>query len=293
MASEESRFVTTAEDYIDHHLVNATFGRFETGERAGEWGFATQYNVNDMGFWAIHLDSVGWSIGLAAFFMWLFMRVARDARANPGAIPTGLRNVTEALVEFIDDMVKSIFKHPDRSYVSPMALTIFVWVFFMNLMDLVPIDLIPYIAQYGLGIPYMKIVPSTDPNITMGLALSVFVLIIYFSIKQKGLGGFLAEISFHPFGKALVPFNLALEIAGLLAKPLSLGLRLFGNLFAAEMIFILIATTYTGLMIGLLGGFMQFSWAVFHILVVPLQAFIFMVLSVVYVAQAHEQEEEH
>ncbi len=290
-----SGFETTAEDYIAHHLVNATFGRFPDGhERAGEWGFASSGSEAEaMGFMAIHVDSMGWSIGLAIFFMYFFRRVAVSAAANPAAIPTGLRNVVEALIDFIEGMVKSVFKHPDLSYVAPMALTIFVWVFFMNLMDLVPVDLVPYIAQYGLGIEYMKIVPSTDPNITMGLALSVFTLIIFFSIRQKGLGGFLAEISFHPFGKWLLPFNLALEVVGLLAKPVSLGLRLFGNLFSAEMIFILIATMYTGLVIGLLGGLLQFAWAVFHILVVPLQAFIFMVLSVVYLTQAFDEGEAH
>lgn len=290
-----SGFETTAEDYIAHHLVNATFGRFPEGhERAGQWGFASSGSeAESMGFWALHVDSIGWSIGLAIFFMWFFRRVAVSAAENPAAIPTGMRNVVEVLVEFVEGMVKSVFKHPDTSYVAPMALTIFVWVFFMNLMDLVPVDLIPYIFQYGLGVEYMKIVPSTDPNITMGLALSVFSLIIFFSIKQKGLGGFLAEISFHPFGKWLLPFNLILEVVGLLAKPLSLGLRLFGNLFSAEMIFILIATMYTGLLLGLFGGFLQFAWAVFHILVVPLQAFIFMVLSVVYLAQAYEEGEEH
>lgn len=290
-----SKFETTADEYISHHLVNATFGRFPEGHvRAGEWGLATSSSEAEaMGFWAIHVDSIGWSVALAIFFMWFFRRVASAAEREPAAIPRGMRNLVESLIDFIDGMVQSVFKHPDRGYVAPMALTIFVWVFFMNLMDLVPVDLIPYIAQYGLGIEYMKIVPSTDPNITMGLALSVFALIIFFSIKQKGLGGFLAEISFHPFGKWLLPFNLILEVVGLLAKPLSLGLRLFGNLFSAEMIFILIATMYTGLLIGLFGGFLQFAWAVFHILVVPLQAFIFMVLSVVYLAQAYEEGEEH
>lgn len=290
-----SGFETTADEYISHHLVNATFGRFPDGhERAGQWGFASSGSeAESMGFLAIHVDTLGWSIGLAAFFMWIFLGVARTAAADPAGVPRGMRNVVESLVDFVDGMVRSVFKHPDIGYVAPMALTIFVWVFFMNLMDLVPVDLIPYIFQFGLGVEYMKIVPSTDPNITMGMALSVFVLIIFFSIRQKGLGGFLAEISFHPFGKWLLPFNLILEVVGLLAKPLSLGLRLFGNLFSAEMIFILIATMYTGLLIGLFGGFLQFAWAVFHILVVPLQAFIFMVLSIVYLAQAYEEGEEH
>ncbi len=293
MASQT--FVRTPEEYISHHLVNLTFGRFPEGhERAGEWGIATSGSEAEaMGFWALHLDSIGWSVLLAMVFVWIFGSVARTAARDPAAIPTGMRNVVESLVDFVDDLVRSIFKHPDRGYVAPMALTIFVWVFFMNLMDLVPVDLVPYIFEFGLGIEYMKIVPSTDVNITMGMAISVFALIIFFSIKQKGLGGFLAEISFQPFGKALVPFNLALEVVGLLAKPVSLGLRLFGNLFSAEMIFILIATMYTGLVIGLLGGALQFAWAVFHILVVPLQAFIFMVLSVVYLSQAYDEHEQH
>lgn len=290
-----SGFETTPAEYISHHLTNATFGRFPEGhERAGEWGMAASGSeATSMGFWAIHVDTFGWSVALAVLFIWIFGSVARTAAKDPTAVPTGMRNVVESLMDFVDDLVRSVFKHPDRSYVTPMALTIFVWVFFMNMMDLIPVDLLPYIATYGLGIEYMKVVPTTDPNITMGLALSVFVLIIYFSIRQKGVGGFISELALHPFGKALIPMNLALELVGLLAKPLSLGLRLFGNLFAAEMIFILIATMYVGLVIGIFGGFLQFAWSVFHILVVPLQAFIFMVLAVVYIDQAHDQAEEH
>jgi F-type H+-transporting ATPase subunit a len=163
----------------------------------------------------------------------------------------------------------------------------------MNFMDLIPVDWIPTLAAM-MGVHYMKIVPSTDPNITMAMALSVFVLILFFSIKEKGLGGFLGELAFHPFPKFLAPVNLFLEGVTLIAKPLSLGLRLFGNMYAGEMIFVLIALLFSGgLVWGLVGGVLQWGWAMFHVLIISLQAFIFAVLTIVYMAQAHEVDEEH
>jgi F-type H+-transporting ATPase subunit a len=198
----------------------------------------------------------------------------------------------EAIVDFIDDTTRSIFTYKN-DLVAPMALTIFVWVWLMNLMDLIPVDWIPGLAS-AMGIHYMKIVPSTDPNITMAMALSVFVLIIFYSIKCKGLGGFLGELAFHPFPKIAAPVNFVLEGVTLIAKPLSLGLRLFGNMYAGEMIFILIALMFTGgLVFGVFGGVLQWGWAVFHVLIITLQAFIFAVLTVVYLAQAHDVESEH
>jgi len=161
-------------------------------------------------------------------------------------------------------------------------LTIFVWVFLMNLMDLVPVDWIPHLAAVA-GIPFMKIVPSTDLNITMGTSLAVFVLIVFYSIKQKGIGGFLAELSLQPLGKWALPFNLLLEVVGLIAKPISLSLRLFGNMYAGEMIFILIA-----LLPFWAQWMLSVPWALFHILIITLQAFIFMVLTIVYLAMAHD-----
>ena len=206
-------------------------------------------------------------------------------------MPGKLQNAVEMLVDFIDDTVSSIFNHRN-DLIAPLALTIFVWVFLMNLMDLVPVDWIPQLA-HALGVPYMKVVPTTDPNVTMGMALTVFALILFYSIRQKGPVGFLKELAFHPFPKILAPVNFILEGVTLLAKPLSLGLRLFGNLYAGEMIFILIALMYSGWMIGIFGGVLQWAWAVFHVLIIILQAFIFAVLTVVYLAQAYDVEEEH
>ena len=272
-------------EYIQHHLTNLTYGRHPDGS----WGFASNaQEAADMGFVAINVDSMGWAIGLGILFCVVF-RVAAS-RATAG-VPGGLQNAVEMLVDFIDDTVSSIFSHRNE-LIAPLALTIFVWVFLMNLMDLVPVDWIPQLA-HALGVPYMKIVPTTDPNVTMGMALTVFALILFYSIRQKGPVGFLKELAFHPFPKILAPINFILEGVTLLAKPLSLGLRLFGNLYAGEMIFILIALMYSGWMIGVFGGVLQWAWAVFHVLIIILQAFIFAVLTVVYLAQAYEVEEEH
>ena len=282
MASEQGQ---TASEYIKHHLANLTYGR----QPDGSWGIAqSAEEAREMGFWSIHVDSMAWSIGLGLIFLALFRRAA--ARATAG-IPGGLQNFVEMIVEFIDETTQSIFTHKN-DLVAPMALTIFVWVFLMNLMDLVPVDWIPVLAS-SLGVHYMKIVPSTDPNITMAMALSVFALILYYSVKCKGLGGFLGELSLHPFpSKLAIPINFVLEMVTLLAKPLSLGLRLFGNLYAGEMIFVLIALMFSaGLVFALTGSVFQWVWAVFHLLVITLQAFVFAVLTVVYLAQAHDTEE--
>jgi len=171
-------------------------------------------------------------------------------------------------------------------------MTIFVWVFLMNLMDLVPVDWLPELAVL-LGVSHMKVVPSTDPNITMAMALTVFMLILYYSVKCKGAMGFIKELTLHPFPSlAAIPVNFVLEFVSLIAKPLSLGLRLFGNMYAGEMIFILIALMFGGgIAFFIFGGVLQWVWAVFHVLVITLQAFIFAVLTIVYLAQAHETEE--
>ena len=272
-------------EYIKHHLTNLAYGR----KADGSWGFAENAEeVAQMGFWAVNVDSMAWSLGLGAVFCLLFGLAAK--RATSG-VPGGLQNAVEMIVEFIDDTVSGIFRHRN-SLIAPMALTIFVWVFLMNLMDLVPVDWIPKAAELA-GIPYMKIVPSTDPNITLGMALAVFLLILYYSVKVKGLGGFLKELLCHPFPWYLAPVNLVLEGVTLLAKPVSLGLRLFGNLYAGEMIFILIALMYGGFLLGVFGAVLHWAWAMFHVLIITLQAFIFAVLTVVYLAQAHDVEEAH
>ncbi|OUV63056.1 MAG: F0F1 ATP synthase subunit A [Gammaproteobacteria bacterium TMED119] len=286
MASEE----LTSSGYIKHHLTNLTYGKHPDGH----WGFAhSSQEATDMGFWAIHVDTMMWSFIIGFLFLFFFSKAGKSATQG---VPGGLQNFVEMVVEFIDDNVKGTFngKNP---LVAPLALTVFVWVLGMNLMDLVPVDWLPVLAQVVTGDPhvYMKVVPTTDPNATMGMSLTIFLMTIYYSLKVKGPGGFAAELTMQPFSAKfpmnilLMPINLFLEGVALFAKPVSLGLRLFGNLYAGEMIFILIALMYGGgLAIGALGGVLQLAWAIFHILVVVLQAFIFMVLSVVYLNMAHE-----
>jgi F-type H+-transporting ATPase subunit a len=195
-------------------------------------------------------------------------------------------------LEFVNDNVQNVFISAKNNLIGPMALTVLVWVFLMNLMDLVPVDYLPELAK-GAGIEYFKVVPTADPNITLGMALAVFVLMIFYSIKIKGLKGYVAELTLHPFGKYFIPVNLILEGVNLIAKPISLGLRLFGNLYAGEMIFILIALmlSFSSISIGLLGVGLHIIWALFHVLIIGLQAFIFMVLTIVYLAMAHETED--
>ena len=280
----------TTSGYIQHHLTNLTYG---LNPETGEWEFAASASeAAAMGFWSINVDSMAWSIGLGAIFLLLFIKAGRSATSGQ---PGQFQNFIEMIIEGIEDQVLSVFDHKN-DLVAPLALTIFVWVFLMNLMDLVPVDWIPELALF-LGVPYMKIVPSTDPNITMAMALSVFALVIYYSVKCKGLGGFLSELSFHPFpvskytAPLLIPINFILELVTLIAKPVSLGLRLFGNMYAGEMIFILIAVMFSAnLALAFLGGILQWAWAVFHVLIITLQAFLFAVLSVVYLSQAHDAD---
>ncbi len=283
MASEE----LTASGYIKHHLTNLTYGKHPNGD----WGFAhSAQEATEMGFWAIHVDTMLWSVLLGLIFLYFFSKAAKAATSST---PSGLQNFVEWVIEFIDGNVKSTF-HGKTPIVAPMALTIFVWVLGMNLMDLVPVDWIPELAKHA-GVSHMKVVPTTDPNATMGMSLTVFALVLFYSIKVKGVGGFVGELTLQPFSAKfpfniiLMPINLFLEGVALLAKPVSLGLRLFGNLYAGEMIFILIALMYGGgLIVGSFGGLLQLAWAIFHILVVVLQAFIFMVLTIVYLNMAHE-----
>ena len=274
--------INSSSDYIKHHLQNLTFGQHTDGS----WGLAhTAAEAKDMGFWAINLDTMGFSIVLGVIFLYLFHRVARSATDG---VPSGMQNFVEMLVEFVEENVRGSFsgKNP---LVAPLALTIFVWIFLMNLMDLVPIDYIPGLAG-ALGLPYMKVVSTTDPNATFGMAFAVFALILYYSVKVKGVGGFVGELTLHPFGKWALPFNLFLEGVTLISKPISLALRLFGNMYAGEMIFILIALMYSGgWIIGGFGGLLQLGWAIFHILIITLQAFIFMTLTIVYLDMAHQE----
>ncbi len=277
----------TASGYIKHHLQNLTFGRHPDGT----WGIAHgAQEAREMGFWAIHLDTMFFSIVLGVLFLWLFHKAARRATADT---PSGLLNFVEWIIDFINDNVRGSFSGKN-AMVAPLALTLFIWIFLQNLMDLVPVDWLPEVAA-AMGVPYLKVVPSTDPNATFGMSLPVFALVLYYSIKMKGPGGFAAELTLHPFESKnpvvkllFIPVNLLLEGVNLLAKPVSHSLRLFGNLYAGEMIFILIALMYNaGLVLGVFGGVLQWAWAVFHVLIITLQAFIFMVLTIVYLDMAH------
>jgi len=278
----------TSTGYIKHHLQNLTYGQNPT---TGNWELAqSAAEAKAMGFWAIHVDTLFWSMALGVLFLFLFHKVAKRATAG---IPGGLQNFAEWIVEFIDTSVRGSFTSKN-DLVAPLALTIFIWVFLMNFMDLIPVDLIPWIT-HALGVEYMKVVPTTDPNATFGMAIGVFLLTIYYSIKNKGLGGFAAELTLHPFESKnivvkliLIPINFFLEFVSLIAKPVSLALRLFGNMYAGEMIFILIAIMLqAGLVLGAFGSLLQLGWAIFHILVITLQAFIFMTLTIVYMDMAH------
>jgi F-type H+-transporting ATPase subunit a len=272
----------TSTEYIKHHLQNLTFGRHPDGT----WGIAHGVEeAKEMGFWALHLDTLGFSIGLGVLFLYIFRRAAKNATAG---VPGGLQNFAEWIVEFIEDSVKGSFSGRNP-LVAPLAFTIFIWIFLMNFMDLIAVDFLPELGKL-VGIPYLKVVPTTDPNATFGMALGVFFLILYYSFKIKGPGGFFAELAFQPFGKVGMPINLLLEGVNLIAKPISLALRLFGNMYAGEMIFILIALMYSGgLILGSFGGLLQIGWAIFHILIITLQAFIFMTLTIVYLDMAHQQ----
>ncbi|HEY3730493.1 MAG TPA: F0F1 ATP synthase subunit A [Steroidobacteraceae bacterium] len=273
-----------ANEYIQHHLTYLS-NRSARG-------------IVD--FSSLHLDSVFFSVLLAVVFGGMFYLAARKATAG---VPGKFQNFVEWLVEFVDTQVKDSFQGTNR-LLAPLALTIFCWVFLFNAMDLLPVDLLPAIA-HGVGLQHLKVVPSADMNVTFALSLTVFILMIYYSIKMKGLGGFAAELSLRPFSSSnrvvqvlLIPANLVLEIVPLLARPISLSLRLYGNMFAGEMIFILLAlltlkglgslSHFSGWFFLLLQFLLAMVWAIFHLLIITLQAFIFMVLSVVYLAMAQE-----
>ena len=279
----------TSAEYIKHHLQNLTYGRLPDGSL----GIAhSAEEAKAMGFWALNLDTVLMSLLLGAVFLFMFSRAAKSATAGT---PGSLQNFCEWAIEFVDSSVRGSFSGKNNM-VGPLALTIFFWVFAMNLMDLLPIDYTSLLMQQ-LGVPFFKVVPTTDPNATFGMAIGVFLLVLYYSVKMKGVGGFVGELTLQPFGKWGMPVNLLLEGVNLIAKPISLALRLFGNMYAGEMIFILIALmggAWAGLSIGsstLYGSqiLLSLGWAIFHILIVTLQAFIFMTLTVVYLDMAHQE----
>jgi F-type H+-transporting ATPase subunit a len=280
MAAEGGHGAQTSGEYIQHHLTNLQVCKVESGE----W----VWNHCAGNFWTFNVDTMGWSIFLGLVFVWLFGRAAKKSSSGK---PSKFQALVEIIIEFVDSSVKDTF-HGKSRLIAPLGLTIFVWVFLMNIMDLIPVDWIPMLAG-TIGIPYMKVVPSTDVNITFGMSISVFFLIIFYTIKSKGVKGFIGELTLHPIAPPtkgvgliaapfIIAFNFMLESVALLAKPISLSLRLFGNMFAGELIFILIA------LLGVYQLPLHFGWALFHLLIVTLQAFIFMMLTIVYLSLASE-----
>jgi F-type H+-transporting ATPase subunit a len=281
MEEEAHGATQTASEYIEHHLSNLTVCRDN-----GAW----VWNHCEGNFWALNVDSMFFSILLGVVFLGLFGKVAKQASADK---PGKLQAAVELIVGFVQNAVRDAF-HGNNKVIAPLSLTIFVWVFLMNLMDLIPVDWLPMTAS-AVGIEYLKVVPTTDVNVTFAMSISVFLLTIYYSIKVKGFGGFTKELTMHPIAPAtkgigliaapfIIAFNFILEGVSLIARPVSLSLRLFGNMYAGELIFILIA------LLGLWQLPLHFGWAVFHILVITLQAFIFMMLTIVYLSSAHETE---
>lgn len=246
-------------EYIQHHLTNLS---------AGE------------GFWTLHLDTLFFGMLLAGGLMYVSWRTGRQINTDR---PTGMQNFLEMVVEFVHGQVKEMFPVANP-LIGALAFTVFVWVFLMNAMDMLPVDLLPWLASF-VGIHYLKVVPTTDLSTTFAMSLSVFALIIYYNIKIKGPIGYLKTFLFHPFGKWLIPVNCVMTAIEEIAKPLSLGLRLFGNLFAGELIFLLIALL-PWYLLWIPGA----GWAIFHILVITLQAFIFMVLTIMYLSMAYQED---
>ena len=268
-----------ASEYIIHHLTHLKN--------------TAQTSLVD---WSVfHLDSLFWSISLGLLAVLILASAA--AKATSG-VPGRFQAAVEILVEMVESQSKSIV-HGDRSFIAPLALTVFVWIFFMNAMDLLPLDLVPNIWAAIFGAAghdphhaYMRVVPTADLNATLGMSLGVLILCLYYSVKIKGFGGWMHELFTAPFGShpVLYPINFAMQLIEFVAKTVSHGMRLFGNMYAGELIFILIALLgSTATVFGFLGHVIAGSiWAIFHILIITLQAFIFMMLTLVYVGQAHE-----
>lgn len=256
----------TEGEYIQHHLEHFQLNLHTL-------------KIGNGGFWTLNLDTLILTILFGGLFLFLFYSVAKKASSKE---PSKIQNLVEMIFESIQKLVKEIF-HGKSPLVAPLALTIFIWVFLLNAMDLIPVDLLPKLLSY-VGVPDFRPVPTDDPNFTFALSLTVFFLIIFYNFKIKGGIGFAKEVLTSPFGAWFLPLNLLFKLIEELVKPLSLALRLFGNMFAGELIFILIA---------LLPWWIQWTvggiWSVFHILVITIQAFIFMMLSVIYLSMAHEE----
>jgi F-type H+-transporting ATPase subunit a len=272
-------------EYIQHHLQNATV--------------CSADNINATtglceGFWTFNMDTIIVSVLLGALMIFVSARLGRQLETGK---PGGFQNFVESILDFVSTNVRDAFPG-HNPLIAPLALTIFVWVWLMNFMDLIPVDLVPWLYQLIIGDPHahLKIVPTTDLNTTLAMAITVFALILYYNVKIKGLGGFLKMFLFHPFGKFFIPVNVVMTFIEEISKPLSLALRLFGNMFAGELVFLLIALIGGTLAVGAAALFwaplqilLDFGWLIFHLLVITLQAFIFMVLTIVYLGMAHDE----
>ncbi|MBW7931595.1 MAG: F0F1 ATP synthase subunit A [Gammaproteobacteria bacterium] len=271
----------TVSGYIQHHLTHQQLCRVD-----GSWA----WNQCQGNFWAINVDSMVFAIVLAIGLGWLFRRIAVNASLDR---PSRTQAFVEMVVDFVDDSVRNTFSGKSR-LIAPLALTILVWVFMMNALDLLPVDFVPFAVERAGAADYLRIVPTADVNVTTGMSLAVFALMIIYGVRRKGFGGFVASLTLHPLNPKelgvplllwplVIAFNFMLETVGLLAKPLSLSLRLFGNMYAGELMFVLIA------LLGLYQLPLHFPWAVFHILIITLQAYIFFILTIVYMSQACEE----
>ena len=265
----------TTVEYMQHHLTNNSVGE---------------------GFWTFNLDTIAVSVMLGALIIFVSMRLVRQMETGT---PGGFQNFVESILDFVAVNVRDAFPG-HNPLIAPLALTVFLWIWLMNFMDLIPIDLLPYLFQLITGNPhaYLKVVPTTDLNTTLAMSLTVFFMVIFYNIKIKGLWGYTKVFLFHPFGKFLIPINIIMTLIEEVAKPLSLALRLFGNLFAGELVFLLIALIGGTLAVGAAALFwapvqilLDLAWLIFHLLVITLQAFIFMVLTIVYLGMAHEDVE--
>ncbi len=261
----------TAGEYINHHLGHLT---------NIHQGFIVDFKV-------INYDTVFWSIlmgVIGVFVMWL------GARKATSGVPGRFQGLLETVVEMVEDQSKSII-HGDRRFIAPLALTVFIWVFLMNCMDFLPVDLFAGIfSALGMGEPHFRIVPTADLNGPLGMSLGVLAVVLYYNVKIKGIGGWIHELFAAPFGIYMAPFNFLLNLIEYAARTVSLGMRLFGNMYAGELLFLLIALLGAlATPFGVVGHIIAGSiWAIFHILIVLLQAFIFMMLTLVYIGQAHE-----
>ncbi|WWO95919.1 MAG: F0F1 ATP synthase subunit A [Candidatus Dasytiphilus stammeri] len=263
-----------SQQYIGHHLQHLQMN-------LRTLSLIDPRTIISPSFWTINVDSLFFSLSLGILFLTFFYLVSRKVTSR---IPGTSQTIVEIVVLFIDRSVREMY-HKENKLIAPLALTIFVWILLMNAMDLFPIDFLPYIGEHLFHLSSLRVVPSADINITLSMSIGVFILIIYYSMKVKGLKGFSKELTLHPFNNIIfMPINLMLESITLISKPISLALRLFGNIYAGEMIFILI----TALLPWWLQWLFNVPWAILHIVIIILQAFIFMVLTIVYLSLAAE-----